>query len=532
MTDIKQTTVTVHQGVDYDVFHEEITSATDPKTLPYVPPRPVDVHDEMPLSKRNAIYLMSKEEADLIAEDPRVMAVMHGTPEENGMSIGRQTWYESSVKPVSKRLGPFSSSSEINWGLAAHSKQSNPFVTAGSGYTQDWTVQTTRTGRDVDIVVMDSGVDETHPEFLDLAGVNSRVKQADWYTIGNLGTAPVNHYTDDDGHGTHVAGICAGRTYGWAKEANIYSLNILGNNTGAIDPLTAFPILLAWHQSKGNDNPTIVNMSWGYYTTYSYLGVTPNPSLGQVSDTVNTFNPAVDAEIQDCIAAGIIMVSSSGNNYHAYAKSGTADFNKSVSTPYGTFYYLRGGTPNQTVNVISVGALAASVKIPVTTSTENSQIVSADTEKKDNYSCCGSRTDIYAAGSGIVSSWSSTASIVGLQNSQYTTQLLGGGGPPSGPTTYYGVRISGTSMASPQVTGVLALYLETHRTANQAAAKAWLLANSVSNRITDTGGGYTDSTALNGSTNTMLYNAYAPYAVLRNWPAQGFNTKNVAVSPV
>ena len=39
---------------------------------------------------------------------------------------------------------------------------------------------------------------------------------------------PSNHYTDDDdGHGTHVAGIATGKTYGWAKNANIYAMNIL-----------------------------------------------------------------------------------------------------------------------------------------------------------------------------------------------------------------------------------------------------------------------------------------------------------------
>ena len=52
----------------------------------------------------------------------------------------------------------------------------------------------------------------------------SRVQQIDWYTESGLsGSQNVNHYRDFDGHGTHCAGIAAGKTYGWAKKAHIYS---------------------------------------------------------------------------------------------------------------------------------------------------------------------------------------------------------------------------------------------------------------------------------------------------------------------
>ena len=76
-------------------------------------------------------------------------------------------------------------------------------------------------GTGVDVVIIDTGIQPDHPEFQDANGV-SRVKQINWYEAsGQSGVQPANFYRDTDGHGTHVAGTVAGKTYGWAKNANI-----------------------------------------------------------------------------------------------------------------------------------------------------------------------------------------------------------------------------------------------------------------------------------------------------------------------
>lgn len=139
-------------------------------------------------------------------------------------------------------------------------------------------------GTGVDVVIQDSGIQADHPEFFDEDGV-SRVQQINWYHTSAIGTAassfplstqmPSAHYTDRHGHGTHVAGTIAGRTYGWAKNARIYAHKIaIGGSVGTpasecISLNDSFDLIKLWHRNKpidpktGYKRPTVVNMSWG-----------------------------------------------------------------------------------------------------------------------------------------------------------------------------------------------------------------------------------------------------------------------------
>jgi subtilisin family serine protease len=65
-------------------------------------------------------------------------------------------------------------------------------------------------------------------------------------------------------------------------------------------------------------------------------------------------------------------------------------------------------------------------------------------------------------------------------------------------------KISGTSMASPQVTGMLALALENYPDMTPTEAKSFITKFSKST-INDTGGSYDDSTSLQGSANRFAY---------------------------
>jgi hypothetical protein len=66
-------------------------------------------------------------------------------------------------------------------------------------------------------------------------------------------------------------------------------------------------------------------------------------------------------------------------------------------------------------------------------------------------------------------------------------------------------KISGTSMASPQVCGVLACALEQNPHWNQVQAKTYITGIAKSGQLTTTSGGPTDGTDLQGAPNKYLY---------------------------
>jgi subtilisin family serine protease len=77
-------------------------------------------------------------------------------------------------------------------------------------------------------------------------------------------------------------------------------------------------------------------------------------------------------------------------------------------------------------------------------------------ERKVNFSNAGTRTDIFAAGSNIMSSHN-TPGVADPRNS-----------------SYYKTNLSGTSMASPQVTGIIACALETYPNMTPAQALTYV----------------------------------------------------------
>jgi cerevisin len=74
-------------------------------------------------------------------------------------------------------------------------------------------------GDGVDIYVLDTGVYPGHSEFQGRATFG-------WAAPGYL-------EVDGEGHGTHIAGIAAGRTYGVAKNANIIAVRVVDDKGNA-----------------------------------------------------------------------------------------------------------------------------------------------------------------------------------------------------------------------------------------------------------------------------------------------------------
>mmetsp|Transcript_8974 Transcript_8974/g.15787 ORF Transcript_8974/g.15787 Transcript_8974/m.15787 type:complete len:482 (+) Transcript_8974:3-1448(+) len=82
-------------------------------------------------------------------------------------------------------------------------------------------IRNTYTGKGVNIYIVDTGINELHEEF------TGRVAQSPSFS------SDVNP-VDGHGHGSHVAGIAAGRSFGVAPEATIVSVKVCDNRGGCV----------------------------------------------------------------------------------------------------------------------------------------------------------------------------------------------------------------------------------------------------------------------------------------------------------
>ncbi|WP_053736610.1 S8 family peptidase [Nocardia sp. NRRL S-836] len=106
----------------------------------------------------------------------------------------------------------------------------------------------TSTGSGVNIYVIDTGLRVTHTDF------GGRARNG-WDTVDNDAVAQ-----DDNGHGTHVAGIAAGTTYGIAKRATVWGVRVLnGSGSGTISGVIAG---VDW-VTRNAVKPAVANMSLG-----------------------------------------------------------------------------------------------------------------------------------------------------------------------------------------------------------------------------------------------------------------------------
>jgi subtilisin len=148
-------------------------------------------------------------------------------------------------------------------------------------------------GSGVTIAILDTGIDMNHPDlsknikggYNAIAGQNSR------------------NYQDDNGHGTHMAGVIAGRmnrlgVVGAAYQANIVAVKVLDQyGHGYLSDLING---LGWISTN---KIRVVNMSLGFSET----------------------NPLLEQAIRSLYEAGVIMVASAGNGGTACAQDGGGD---------------------------------------------------------------------------------------------------------------------------------------------------------------------------------------------------------------
>lgn len=475
----------------------------------YIPDRSVDLQLRRPIS-RNTHYMLTHEEAQQVQNDPRVNAV---TLAELG----------NFKEPFYEITGNFSKSSSndnthTNWGLLRSTLEETIAGWGTDGTTsQNTTVKINASGKNVDVVIVDGHINPAHPEYAvnpDGSG-GSRVIQYNWFQhdIGNgTGTyvyTPLDQYGDN--HGAHCAGTACGNSQGWARDANIYNINPYAQNVNGNLSNAQWDYIRAFHAAKpvnpetGRKNPTICNGSYGSAVTFNLGSVGPvtriiyrgtdtgdipaGVTYQQLIDrgiyvSLNSTRPRVPfyfapdwADIADAVADGIIVVGAAGNDSFRVVNSEDQDFdNIFVATFNGTpfsWYYHRGTDPSAAIGAICVGNLSASVD-----------------QRKATSSNTGTRIDAFAAGTNILSSVNSTLDYGGVQDSRNPSYFL--------------AKIGGTSMASPQICGMLACLLEVYPNLTTAECLEFIQQYADIGSMRDDGSSPIDLEALQDAPNRIM----------------------------
>ena len=542
---LKEWIVTLHRKEDLESFYEDMET---PGGNLFIPDRAVEVSNKRPIS-RNTHYMLTFEEAQNVAADDRVA----GVDLAEMVEMLTRPDYTISNGSFDKRW--FADANDINWGLLRQSEDSNRTNWGDDAsspvITTDLTI--TASGKNVDVVIVDGHIDPNHPEFAvnpDGSG-GSRVVQYNWLqnNIGSgTGTYVYTPYVDgsnaqrtgDNDHGCHCGGTVAGNTQGWARDANIYNISPYSTNpnngTAGFSSSTMWDYIRAWHNSKpinpetGRRNPTITNNSYGssiesgataavngydteFPTRVIYRGTDFNPGRELTQSELQArgfYAPTSDkrmripnyftsrnADIEDAINDGIIVVVSAGNDSWKTVNAADQDYNNVFYMTYNGFnfpWYLNRGTGSGAgyAPTINVGAVSNNAN-----------------EVKATFSNCGSQVDVYAAGEAIQSSLH-TGGVTDPRNSSYD---LG--------------KYQGTSMSGPQVAGILALLAESWPNMTQEEAHAWIIDNANSNQMFDSGADDPmDRTSLQGAGNK-----YARWINQRQITGSSFPKRNFKPRP-
>lgn len=171
------------------------------------------------------------------------------------------------------------------WAAARVIRRRNPWWTPGGGalpFPRTSTFNAKRTGAGVDIFMIDSGAEYTHPEF------GGRVNQY-WHYSSSYATTQL----DGSGHGTHCLALALGRTVGIAREARGHSYKFFSSGSGAPTSyaISAMGAIRSHYLAQADDDrPAVMFMSW------------------------SGFDSTLDAAVSDMIDVGIVCCFPAGND--------------------------------------------------------------------------------------------------------------------------------------------------------------------------------------------------------------------------
>jgi len=256
-------------------------------------------------------------------------------------------------------------------------------------------------GSGINIAILDTGIDKTHPDFFYPNGTSKVIVYADEtckvVPMVNCYHNPYDYF----GHGTHVASIAAGtgaasngRYTGVAPGARLMSVKVLNDQGFGFYSWILYGLLQTVQGFFNSTRPDVISMSLGGLPSDG-----SDPLSQLINLVVNTYN------IPIAIAAG-----NDGCNF-------------CVSSPAAADSAIAVAATTKTANNGSISIASFSSRGP----------------REGDYNI---KPDIAAPGVGVVAACSSTATVIAC---------------PSG-SRY--VKLSGTSMATPHVSGSIAVLLQ------------------------------------------------------------------------
>ncbi len=136
------------------------------------------------------------------------------------------------------------------------------------------------TGKNVKIAVLDTGIRNSHPDLTIFGGINL------------VGKSKNNRWNDDNGHGTHVAGIMAARNdsigvVGVAPDSQLYAVKVLDA------------------YGSGYISDIIEGIDWPVQNNMDVISM----SLG-----TRTYSQALNDTTANAYKAGILLIAAAGNS--------------------------------------------------------------------------------------------------------------------------------------------------------------------------------------------------------------------------
>ncbi len=289
-------------------------------------------------------------------------------------------------------------------------------------------------GAGVGVAVIDSGINDSHPDLWNSAETHSRVVYHQDFT-GTPTTNSSGAKYDLYGHGTHVAGIIGGNGYlsggqyeGAAPAVSLIDLRALDENGNGTDSSVIDAIQEAI-ALQNKYNIQVINLSLGRGIAVSYA------------------QDALCQAVESAWQAGIVVVVAAGN-YGRVSIDG--------SDGYGTIT-----APGNDPLVLTVGAMNSEGS-----SAQASEIMTSFTSKGPTTYDHVVKPDIMAPGNNIVSLAAPGATL----EADYPSYLVNGS---NGQPDYF--TLSGTSMATPVVSGAVALLLQQNNNLTPDQIKALLM---------------------------------------------------------